>query len=406
MKKWIILIVPVLIGASLASGQTITRCGGPANALYINSPMFHFDVCRTGNNPYEHTLSPSTVANLVKAWSFPTRWPVTSSPALVNGVVYFGSADGNVYALNANTGGMIWKSAPGGAFSSSPAVANGVVYIGSDANNFFALNAHTGALLWKYATPSTVDSSPVVADGIVYFTSYATLYALNASTGAFIWSGGLGGQAGNNSPAIVNGVAYAGSLAGTVKAMNARTGALIWGITGSNMQVSGTPAVINGVVYVVGTTSAPPNQAGFVRALDALSGAQLWEYDLPLGDDQQIRNAPAVANGVLYFISNNYLWALDATTGAFLWQSDLFGYRNVGSPTVANGVVYLGTDVVGFTQTNAFFEAHDAKTGAQLWYSETNESSSGNLSVPVVANGMFFAGSGDGNLYAFHLPGQ
>ena len=71
-----------------------------------------------------------------------------SSPAVVNGVVYIGSDDGNVYALNASTGAMLWSFTTGGRVESSPTVVNGVVYIGSDDDNVYALNASTGNKLW------------------------------------------------------------------------------------------------------------------------------------------------------------------------------------------------------------------------------------------------------------------
>ncbi len=78
---------------------------------------------------------------------------VVSSPAVANGVVYVGSSDQNVYALNASTGALLWKYTTGGQIDhSSPAVTNGVVYVGSFDGNVYALNASTGALLWKYPT--------------------------------------------------------------------------------------------------------------------------------------------------------------------------------------------------------------------------------------------------------------
>ena len=95
----------------------------------------------------------------------------TSSPAVANGVVYIGSDDNNVYALNANTGALLWSYTTGGAVTSSPAVANGVVYVGSDDNKVYALNASTGALLWSYTTGGAVESSPAVANGVVYVGS-------------------------------------------------------------------------------------------------------------------------------------------------------------------------------------------------------------------------------------------
>ena len=69
-----------------------------------------------------------------------------SSPAVANGVVYIGSDDDNVYALNASTGALLWQYTTGNSVSSSPAVADGVVYVGSNDDNMYALNASTGAL--------------------------------------------------------------------------------------------------------------------------------------------------------------------------------------------------------------------------------------------------------------------
>ena len=107
-----------------------------------------------------------------------------SSPAVVNGVVYVGSDDKNLYALDATSGALLWKYTTGGSVSSSPAVANGVVYFGSYDNNTYALDATSGALLWKYTTGNRVSSSPAVANGVVYVGSWDNnLYALDAATG-------------------------------------------------------------------------------------------------------------------------------------------------------------------------------------------------------------------------------
>jgi outer membrane protein assembly factor BamB len=95
---------------------------------------------------------------------------------VANGVVYVGSYDDNVYALNAKTGALLWSFATGDYVPSSPAVANGVVYVGSQDTFVYALNASTGALLWSYAVGNSYNS-PVVADGVLYMTTLDTLYA-------------------------------------------------------------------------------------------------------------------------------------------------------------------------------------------------------------------------------------
>jgi eukaryotic-like serine/threonine-protein kinase len=96
---------------------------------------------------------------------------VSSSPAVVNGVVYVGSMDYKVYALNASTGAVIWNYTTGGSVGSSPAVADGKLFVGSDDARVYALNATTGTLVWSYLTSYWVRSSPAVADGKVFIGS-------------------------------------------------------------------------------------------------------------------------------------------------------------------------------------------------------------------------------------------
>ena len=67
-------------------------------------------------------------------------------------MVYVGSQDDSVYALNATSGSKIWSYPTNNEVESSPAFANGVIYIGSDDNNIYALNATSGATIWTFGT--------------------------------------------------------------------------------------------------------------------------------------------------------------------------------------------------------------------------------------------------------------
>jgi len=134
---------------------------------------------------------------------------------VVNGVVYIGSDDNNVYALNATTGALLWSYETNGEVESSPVVANGVVYVGSDDGNVYALNATTGALVWSYTTAGVVYSSPAVANGLVYVGWYASsggVIALNANNGALVWSYPTGAV--YSSPAVGNGAARPARITG------------------------------------------------------------------------------------------------------------------------------------------------------------------------------------------------
>lgn len=88
-------------------------------------------------------------------WNYSTGTLVTSSPAVVNGVVYIGGGSGNhVYALNATTGAYIWSYPTGDFVYSSPAVVNGVLFVGSNDGNVYALGSPTTPF------PSPIITSP------------------------------------------------------------------------------------------------------------------------------------------------------------------------------------------------------------------------------------------------------
>jgi hypothetical protein len=94
----------------------------------VNWSQFHYGPQKRGYNPYENVISSGNVAGLKKAWSYTTGGPIWgSSPAVANGVVYVGSENRNLYALDEMTGVKKWSYKTGGNIISSPAVANGVV---------------------------------------------------------------------------------------------------------------------------------------------------------------------------------------------------------------------------------------------------------------------------------------
>ena len=116
-------------------------------------------------------------------WSFNTGNSNSSSAAVSNGVVYFGTGKGNVYAVNATTGVQQWVATTGASVSSSPALSLGsnMVLAGSNDHYLYALNATSGVRLWRYLTSAPIWSSPAVADGRVFFGSNDyNVYALGA----------------------------------------------------------------------------------------------------------------------------------------------------------------------------------------------------------------------------------
>jgi serine/threonine protein kinase len=151
-------------------------------AAAINGVMFGFNPQHTHANPYERILSPTTVSALTKKWTFPTRGSIeSSSPAVVNGVVYIGSNDSNLYAIDAASGTKKWAySIQIFLESSSPAVVNGIVYVGSGDGNLYAIDTASGTQKWAYQTGGPIGSSPAVVNGVVYVGSTdSNLYAFH-----------------------------------------------------------------------------------------------------------------------------------------------------------------------------------------------------------------------------------
>ncbi len=154
-----------------ATGQSSGLTASRTFLVNTNWYQFGYDHAHGRTNPYENVLSRTNVSHLTLDWRYTTGDVIGSSPAVVSGVVYLGSDDQNMYALDAKTGTNLWSSPTGSSINSSPAVVNGVVYLGSYDHKVYALDAKTGTRLWSYPTGSNIYSSPAVAQGVVYIGS-------------------------------------------------------------------------------------------------------------------------------------------------------------------------------------------------------------------------------------------
>jgi hypothetical protein len=339
------------------------------------------DANLSGLNRFENVLSPKSVSQLQLAWTNATVGVIFSTPAIVKGVVYFGSQDGHLYALKAITGEILWAfHDTNGSLWSSPAVANGVVYVGSY-YGVRALDALTGAQIWYYSTVWASVFSLNLLDGVLYFNSSdGVVHAVDANKGTLLWSYDIGPYD-IGSPAVADGVVY--SASGSLYALNASTGTLLWSYPINNSgQAWSSPAVANGVVYV-GSTD------GTFYALNASSGSLLWSYST----GGMIFANPAVANGIVYVSSESGdLFGLDANTGSVLWKYSV-GPLGSSSPAVANGIVYVGSPQYSVSALNA-------STGTVLWQYATASVPS----APSVADGAVYVGD-EYKLYAFDLAG-
>ena len=345
--------------------------------------MFHHDVLHTGYSPF---LGPSTPA---LDWSYSTGGEIYSSAAIgIDGTIYVGSYDGNLYAVtdNGTSCAVKWKYPTGGPIYSSPAIgADGTIYVGSSDDNLYAISP-AGALNWKYATKGPIYSSPAIDSyGIIYVgsednnlyaltTRYGTavlvwtapfatggpiysspavsadrttvyigssdfnLYAVNTADGTQKWKAATGGQIWS-SPAIgPDGAIYVGSYDDKLYAFNATDGTQKWSPFATKGQIYSSPALnVDGSLVFVGS------EDDSLYAINSAKGTPFWS----VATKGPIDSSPAVdANGTVYVVAqDNNLYAFGEAAGAPAWKTPfaLGSYAESGPAIGANGTLYVGT---------------------------------------------------------------
>jgi outer membrane protein assembly factor BamB len=369
---WLLI---VLVSVILVLSIFISAASGSNTSSSADWTMFRQDPSHNG------LITANSSTNSAKVlWNYTTGRMVQSSPAIVDGCVFIGSRDSQIFCFNASNGEPIWKCSFRSEVWSTPAVYNGYVYVGADDGFVYCLNATNGTIFWKSFVGLSIRSSPTVVAGVVYIGSgKQNLYALNASDGATLWIFPTLSPV-NSSPAFSNGTLYVSDSNDSVYAINASTGNEIWK---HHIRTSiSSPAVHNGYVYI-------GSYNGYVYGLNASTGNEIWKFQTA----DEVDSSPAVAYGYVYVGSDdNNVYCLNASNGAKIWQSPT-GFWVTSSPAVADGNVYVGS------QDNSIY-CFNANTGVKKWSYAT-----GNLveSSPAIANNVLYVGSDDNKVYALTL---
>ena len=95
-----------------------------------------------------------------QAWTYTTGGAVLASPVIADGVVYVGSEDKHLHAIDATTGAGKWKFAAASLIDASAVVDEGVVYVGTDGGVLHAIDAKTGKEKWKFETGGRISGEP------------------------------------------------------------------------------------------------------------------------------------------------------------------------------------------------------------------------------------------------------
>ncbi|MDF2970335.1 MAG: hypothetical protein K0R61_785 [Microvirga sp.] len=342
-------------------------------------------------------MSSAAVADIVHPrvhWAFQTEGPIRGAPVLDVEVLYFGSADGFLYAVSRRDGKLLWKFQTGDPVAGAPLVSGGLVIVAGRGDQVYALEKSKGSMRWSFrmqptlATPTEWNyftAAPVLSgqsvlipsgDGHLYCLDLATgarrwifktgdslrasplvagetiyqpsgddhLYALSTVDGTLRWKFATAGVGYDLSkgfirsdiftrPSLQNGLLVFGSRDGNVYALDTATRAAKWTFAyGSTWAMSAK--VESGSAYIGWSTNNK------INSLDIATGAKKWEFD---AGSHTYTTALIVADNVYWGTAGGRLLKLDKHTGDLRWSYNV-GSDIYSSPVHDDDTLYFGTD--------------------------------------------------------------
>ena len=339
--------------------------------LTVNWPIFGLNPARTRYLPASGIKPPFRLI-----WHYAEHPLLEFPPVYADGKLYAVNNDGTAFALNANTGKVLWERSIGRLNASSPAYYKGRLYIVNLVpGHVVKLDAKTGKVLWDRALSGRAESSPLVLGNTLYFgCESGQLLALSTRNGNVRWATTLGGPV-KSAPAYRNGVLYVGDYGGYMNAVSAASGKLIWqsGSLGPGFAASGefysTPAVAFGRVYA-------GNNDGRVYSYDLKNGALAWTHSTGgyVYSGPTVASTPTTPPTVYVGSFDGNIYALNARNGETRWQRSAGG-QVVGSLSAIGNIVYVAEFTDG--STNGF----DMKTGRRVFHYKTG------TYTPVISDG-------------------
>ncbi|MCL4352325.1 MAG: PQQ-binding-like beta-propeller repeat protein [Firmicutes bacterium] len=370
-RRWAIVGVAILVTGGLLSG-----CGFKSPPATTASPGIHVEKAVPAplgpspkNWPTDHRsvsnlapfVKPSTGTGPSYVVSFPYK--LASDTPIAHGVLYLTSGNvsgsshpsaGTVWAVNPQSGQVIWRrTLPNTAFA-EPIISQGRVYVGvgniafprlpgspnetrgTGVSGVWVFSAHSGRPLWHFTTTGSDQPPVTVTQGVVYLASgNRILYALKARTGALQWSLGLHCYVSRSGPRVVGHMLYVGGASpSTVVAVNLLTHQVVWRTVLPNTQagVDDTPlAYSHGMLVTAGIavphdvtlSPASSHHLAQVYGIAANTGQVRWTDTVAEGTmpDLKASGTPVIRGGIVYAGNaiNGTVTAASLQTGRVLW---------------------------------------------------------------------------------------
>lgn len=319
----------------------------------------------------------STEQKIKPLWSFKCEDEIRGSPICEGGIVYIGSYDHNLYAVEMKSGQFIWKFPAEGGITGRPVIYDHVIYFGAEDHGLYAVSARTGKLTWTYFTEGPIYSSPRLVENHVFIGSDdGYLHAVNTLTSRMTWRSDAGAAI-RSTPCIESDLIYFGSENGEVICLDL-SGETRWRFR-AKRAVTASPLCSQAAVYV-------PALDSVFYALDAKSGWVLWRFRMGKGSV----SSPCIVDNLLFFGSaDEHIYCIDSGNAREIWRFKT-EHQVSGSPIIYKDSLYCGS-------ADGNLYCLEYRTGRLRWKFKTGGPITG---TPYIYNDILFIGSADHILYA------
>jgi outer membrane protein assembly factor BamB len=310
------IALPALLPVSVAAP-------GPAAPPAADWPVFRGNARQTG------AAAARLPDKLEVLWTFATKESIEGGAAVAGGVVYVGSCDENLYALDLASGAEKWKY-KAGPIKAPPAFADGRVFVGDSDGMFHCVDAAKGTKVWTFETGGEITSGANFAADAVLFASHdETVYCLNRE-GKERWKYKTEGPV-YGALAVIDGRTFVAGCDSQLHVLDLAKGTQLASVDLGGQ--SGATAALEGNHLYVGTMT---NQ---FEAIDCKKAEVAWTFQPAKRPREFYASAAVTDKYVVTGSRDRHVWALDRKAGTEAWSFATKGNVDA-SPVVAGDRVY------------------------------------------------------------------
>ncbi|WDA40155.1 PQQ-like beta-propeller repeat protein [Erythrobacter sp. BLCC-B19] len=354
--------------------------------------------------------------NPTKAWTAKVagssnRMRLAASPVVGGGKLFAEGTDGVIVAFDKATGARLWSLGDGdmtkdqapSAFGGGVSYEAGIVYATNGVGEVKAVNADTGEVIWKVKPSGPLRGSPTIAFGQLYvMTQDNQIISLSTKDGSLVWdesgSNTQSGVFGVAAPAAGQGSIVAGYSSGELSAYRYENGRTLWSdalartnistTVGTITDIDADPIIDSGRVYALG-------QGGRMAAYELVTGQRIWELNLAG------ISTPAIAGEWIFTLTDDArLLAIARSSGRVRWIAQLQRYKDEKDkegPIFWTGPVLAGGQLWVASSRGEVWKV-SAGEGSATLFADVGAPVS---LAPVVADGMLYLLDDAGTIHAW-----